>query len=388
MSVEQNGRTLAVFVDFENIALGLKGKRKFNIQIVMERLVEKGKIVVKKAYADWVRYAEYKHELHEAGLELIEIPKRQMAGKNSADIRLVVDALDLSWAKEHIDTFVIVSGDSDFSPLVSKLKENGKSVIGLSLQEAASTMLKENCDENWLAVPSRYALNAQKWMDSDPRPFKYGPIEYLYLTYPFHLDNQFGFGFHGKKWCGAYGQGDGYYWKEKNMKGVMLDNIISFQGSCWFMGRENFYRVGGMQYEGYYEHQEAQEIGFKVWTSGGRCIVNKKTWYAHLHKGPEFGRGYHMLKHHQMESNIYATKVWMNHPGMRAVVDRFWPLDYWPEDWDDHRRWENYDFGWWHKSHEIREKVKEVTGIDGKIHPIPYEVIKGVYDTVMEGILE
>lgn len=150
MEHDGDDHTLAVFVDFENIALGFKGKKKlqkFEINKVLERLVEKGKIVVKKAYADWVRYAEYKHELHGAGLELIELPKRQMTGKNSADIRLVVDALDLSWAKEHIDTFVIVSGDSDFSPLVSKLKENGKRVIGLSLQESASKLLTDNCDE-------------------------------------------------------------------------------------------------------------------------------------------------------------------------------------------------------------------------------------------------
>lgn len=151
MHRENEDSTLAVFLDFENIALGFKGKdkkvKKFDIDLVMERLVEKGKIVVKKAYADWVRYADYKHTLHEAGLELIEIPKRQMAGKNSADIRLVVDAMDLSWAKEHIDTFVIISGDSDFSPLVSKLKENGKRIIGMSLRDSASALLTQNCDE-------------------------------------------------------------------------------------------------------------------------------------------------------------------------------------------------------------------------------------------------
>src|SRR5512138_1254922 len=147
--VTESEHTLAVYVDFENIALGSKQKKnfKFDIGKILERLLEKGKIVVKKAYADWSRYAEYKHQLHEAGLELIEIPKRQMTGKNSADIRLVVDALDLSWEKKHIDTFVIVSGDSDFSPLVSKLKENGKNVIGLGLQESTSNLLAENCDE-------------------------------------------------------------------------------------------------------------------------------------------------------------------------------------------------------------------------------------------------
>jgi uncharacterized protein (TIGR00288 family) len=141
--------TLAVFIDFENLALGFKGKKdkRFEIQKVLERLVEKGKIIVKKAYSDWANYAEYKKPLHEAAIELIEIPKRVMTGKNSADIRLCVDALDLCYSKEHIDTFVIVSGDSDFSPLVSKLKENGKRVIGLGMKESSSNLLINNCDE-------------------------------------------------------------------------------------------------------------------------------------------------------------------------------------------------------------------------------------------------
>src|SRR4030043_102874 len=141
--------TLAVFIDFENLALGFKGKKdkRFDIQKVLERLVEKGKIIVKKAYADWADYAEYKKPLHESAIELIEIPKRAMTGKNSADIRLCVDAIDLCYSKEHIDTFVIVSGDSDFSPLVSKLKENGKRVIGLGMKESSSSLLINNCDE-------------------------------------------------------------------------------------------------------------------------------------------------------------------------------------------------------------------------------------------------
>jgi uncharacterized protein (TIGR00288 family) len=141
--------TLAVFIDFENLALGFRGKRdrRFEIRKVLERLVEKGKLIVKKAYADWADYAEYKKPLHEAAIELIEIPKRAMTGKNSADIRLCVDALDLCYSKEHIDTFVIVSGDSDFSPLVSKLKENGKRVIGLGMKESSSNLLVDNCDE-------------------------------------------------------------------------------------------------------------------------------------------------------------------------------------------------------------------------------------------------
>src|ERR1700756_1253568 len=141
-------RSLAVFIDFENLALGFQGRRdRFDISRVLERIVEKGKIVVKKAYADWSRFGPYTGPLHEAAIELIEIPRRGQSGKNSADIRLCVDAMDLAYSKEHIDTFVVVSGDSDFSPLVSKLKELGKHVIGLGMQESTSELLRDNCDE-------------------------------------------------------------------------------------------------------------------------------------------------------------------------------------------------------------------------------------------------
>ncbi|MBI2933038.1 MAG: NYN domain-containing protein [Planctomycetes bacterium] len=143
-----DSRTLAVFIDFENLALGFQGRKtRFDIVKVLGRLVEKGKIIVKKAYADWIRYSDYKTAMHESAVELIEIPKRSAAGKNSADIRLCVDAIDLCYSKEHIDTFVIVSGDSDFSPLVSKLKENGKHVIGLGVKDSTSHLLIDNCDE-------------------------------------------------------------------------------------------------------------------------------------------------------------------------------------------------------------------------------------------------
>jgi len=138
---------LAVFIDFENIALGLKGGERFEVSRVLDRLLEKGRILVRIAYADWNRFREYTSALHENGIELIEIPRRAQTGKNSADIRLVVDAMDLAWSKEHIDTFVIVSGDSDFSPLVSKLKENGKRVIGLGMRASTSPLLANGCDE-------------------------------------------------------------------------------------------------------------------------------------------------------------------------------------------------------------------------------------------------
>jgi uncharacterized protein (TIGR00288 family) len=140
--------SLAVFIDFENLALGFQNRRdRFDIARVLERLVEKGKIVVKKAYADWSRFSIYTAPLHECAIELIEIPRRAQSGKNSADIRLCVDAMDLAYSKDHIDTFAIVSGDSDFSPLVSKLKELGKQVLGLGMQESTSELLRDNCDE-------------------------------------------------------------------------------------------------------------------------------------------------------------------------------------------------------------------------------------------------
>ena len=140
---------LAVFCDFENIALGVRDANyaKFDIRRVIERLLLKGSIVAKKAYCDWERYKEFKSAMHEAAFELIEIPHVRQSGKNSADIRMVVDALDLCYTKEHIDTFVIISGDSDFSPLVSKLRENAKSVIGVGVKNATSDLLMNNCDE-------------------------------------------------------------------------------------------------------------------------------------------------------------------------------------------------------------------------------------------------
>jgi uncharacterized protein (TIGR00288 family) len=142
-------RKIALFCDFENIALGVRDSaiKQFDIHLVLERLLEKGKIIVKRAYADWERYSDHKRALHEAAIELIDIPQKSYSGKNSADIKMVVDAMDLCYAKEHLDTFVIMSGDSDFSPLVSKLKENNKSVIGVGVKNSSSALLIDNCDE-------------------------------------------------------------------------------------------------------------------------------------------------------------------------------------------------------------------------------------------------
>jgi uncharacterized LabA/DUF88 family protein len=146
---QQDEQRLALFIDFENIAIGVRDAhyRKFDVNLVLERLLDKGKLLVKKAYADWSRYSDYKRSFHEAAIELIEVPQKSVGGKNSADIRLVVDAMDMSFQKEHINCFVVASGDSDFSPLVSKLKENNKYVIGLGVKNSTSDLLIENCDE-------------------------------------------------------------------------------------------------------------------------------------------------------------------------------------------------------------------------------------------------
>jgi uncharacterized protein (TIGR00288 family) len=142
-------KNLALYCDFENIALGVRDAQyaRFDIEEVLERLLVKGNIVVKKAYCDWDRYKDFKADMHEASFELIEIPHVRQSGKNSADIRLVVDALDLCYTKAHVDTFVVISGDSDFSPLVSKLRENNKIVIGVGVKESTSNLLIANCDE-------------------------------------------------------------------------------------------------------------------------------------------------------------------------------------------------------------------------------------------------
>jgi len=149
MAANSDTTSMALFCDFENVALGVRDAKydKFDIKKILERLLLKGSIVVKKAYCDWDRYKSFKAPMHEASFELIEIPHVRQSGKNSADIRMVVDALDLCYTKSHVDTFVLITGDSDFSPLVSKLRENNKTVIGVGVKKSTSDLLIANCDE-------------------------------------------------------------------------------------------------------------------------------------------------------------------------------------------------------------------------------------------------
>jgi uncharacterized protein (TIGR00288 family) len=145
----RNEQTIAVFVDFENLARGSEQDKKgrFEIELVLKRLLERGRIVFKRAYCDWTRFNDFMYEFHRQGFEMVDIPSSKVSGKNSADIRMVVDAIDLCYSKSHIDTFVLVTGDSDFSPVVSKLKENDKRVVGCGVRSSTSDLLANNCDE-------------------------------------------------------------------------------------------------------------------------------------------------------------------------------------------------------------------------------------------------
>lgn len=226
--------------------------------------------------------------------------------------------------------------------------------------EGFDVKLAADCDDDWLAVPRRYALNGNEWK------LGYGPMDYLYLTYPYNMDDQFGFGFHGKKWRGEHGFTGGYYDMEKIRKKILIDDMLTFQGSCWFMPRKLFFKIGMMQTEGYIDHQEAQELGFKVWLSGGRCVVNKKTWYAHLHKGNQYGRGYHLLKHKMIKSQVYSADLWLNNKwsqqttSLKSLIESkwWWPLEIWPEDWDNPERWHGYDYDIWNHSRRLKEEMK------------------------------
>ena len=176
MASPQDTVSMALFCDFENVALGVRDAQyeKFDIKPILERLLLKGSIVVKKAYCDWERYKGFKATMHEANFELIEIPHVRQSGKNSADIRLVVDALDLCYTKSHVNTFVIISGDSDFSPLVSKLRENAKQVIGVGVKQSTSDLLIANCDEfifyDDLVRESQRASARRQTPESQPAP--------------------------------------------------------------------------------------------------------------------------------------------------------------------------------------------------------------------------
>jgi glycosyltransferase involved in cell wall biosynthesis len=218
-------------------------------------------------------------------------------------------------------------------------------------------ILATDCEDNWLAVPARYSLNGEAWLNGADNIKKYGPIHHLTITYPFNHDPQFGYGMHGKKWFGEHGVTGGYFDREKQRKAILIDDVLSIQGSCWFMPRKLFHDLDCMQIDGYFDYQEAQELVFKTWLSGGRCVVNKKVWYAHLHKNDQWGgKGYHALRHQKTKSEIYSTDFWLNNRWEKQTRPFKWliehpswfPLESWPDGWDNPKAFKNYDYSTWY----------------------------------------
>ena len=210
------------------------------------------------------------------------------------------------------------------------------------LADGWDTTLAEHCEYKDLLVPARYQLKDDGWRRG------YGPIHYLFLTYPWLQEPQFGAGMHGKKWQSEDGLakravGRQYFWPEREWKDrYPLDDIMAFQGSCWFMHRDRFIELGGVDRKAIL-WGESINIGMKVFMSGGRCLRDKSTWYAHLHKGRKHGRGYWMDKKFMQKINLWTADYWMNdkweHPlkerGIREFVEYFWPIPGWPDDWDN-----------------------------------------------------
>jgi len=210
-------------------------------------------------------------------------------------------------------------------------------------------VLKAHCDYKDLLVPARYQLKDVGWKRG------YGPIHYLFLTYPWLQEPQFGAGLHGKKWqsedgLGKRAVGRHYFWPERTWKDRQpLDEIMAFQGSLWFMHRQRFLELGGVDTRCLL-WGESLNIGFKVFMSGGRMMRDKSTWYAHLHKGRRHGRGYWMDKRFMQKINLWSADYWMNdkweHPlrvrSIRDFVEHFWPIPGWPEDWDNPKYQEEF----------------------------------------------
>jgi len=212
------------------------------------------------------------------------------------------------------------------------MKLDSHCALGLGYDEA----LQADCEDDWLVVPSRYQLLDETWTCG------YGPIDYLYFTYPWISEPMYGSGLHGKKWIGESGLEGSYFWKEQQLRHLLIDDLMTFQGSLFFMNRAQFLKLDGVDRR-YTLWQEATSIGMKVWMSGGRCIRNKKTWYAHLHKGQRHGRGYRVGKAQANRDAYHSADMWMNDrwegnvPGRNIhwFVDHFWPIPGWPEDWNN-----------------------------------------------------
>jgi glycosyltransferase involved in cell wall biosynthesis len=264
--------------------------------------------------------------------------------KAKGDIEVIV-MLDGCWPdpslKTHKNLVLVHTGtvkgmrtNINAAARIAKGKYIMKSDDHCMFGEGFDEILKADCKPGWLAIPSRYSLDPEKWERTR------GPVDYLTLTYPFVDDDLYGKGFHGKKWRGERGITGGYWHPEKTRKDILIDDIITFQGSSWFMHKDKFLDIEGFDDKKYTFFQEAQELGFKVWLSGGRVVRNKKTWYAHLHKGKKYGSSFGLSKKGKYRDEDISVDFWMNNRwhkqtrNFKWLIDKFWPIDGWPKDWE------------------------------------------------------
>ncbi len=295
--------------------------------------------------------------------------------RNEPFLRRTIDqALDN--AAGDVEVIVMLDGDPPYEPIqenarvtvLSNERPKGIGAASMAMAVAArgeyvmkcdahcmfmpgyDEVLKADCDYRWLAVPSRYQLRSETPLGAtkmvpaaEAWSRGYGPIDYCYLTYPYLGEPQFGGGLHGKKWLGENGLEGGYFWREEHDRDVLIDDCMALQGSLFFMHRQRFLELGGVDPR-YWLWQESTSIAMKVWESGGRCVTNKKTWYAHLHKGRKFGRGYSGPGRQQVWADTrHSADYWMHDcwdsplrtRGIHWWVERFWPIPGWPDDWDD-----------------------------------------------------
>jgi len=244
--------------------------------------------------------------------------------------------LTIVHSKKVIGMRELINGGARIATGKYLMKIDAHCMVGPGFDE----IMQKSCGKDSLIVPSRYSLDAENWRRMrDKKDRIKQATEYLFMTYPYNTDSLYGTGLHGRKWKGEGGLEGGFYHMENKHKDKKIDEILTFQGSCWFMHKDKFFEIDCLDSQHYNFHQEAQELGFKVWLGGGEVLRDKNTWYAHLHKGKQYGRGFKLSKRLMIESEIFSTDFWMNNRlknqvhDLKWLIDKFWPLDGWPEDW-------------------------------------------------------
>jgi len=264
----------------------------------------------------------------------------------SGEIEVIV-MLDGYWPSlslgKHKNLIIIHKGSvQGMKPNINEAAKiaTGKYIMKLDAHclvgEGFDEILKADCEPDWLTVPSMYSLDPEKWERKGKTK------DYLLLTYPYVEDNIYGKGFHGRKWHGENGLTGDFFHREKERKDILIDDIMTIQGSCWFLHKDKFFDIECFDVENFDTFfQESQELCFKIWLSGGRVVRNKNTWYAHLHKGKEHGTPFGLSKRVKYEVEDKIVDYWMNNKWSKQtrdfswLINKFWPIDGWPEDWEE-----------------------------------------------------